>query len=111
MPKVGLPIRMLLSLYAEPTTARCTAGSSSSKAAYRPGSSSATPMARPTGQRFRRSCRKYTKVFQMLRGLGFRETESKRALEVVRAQVEVEHANPEPVLRAALAVLTQGACS
>jgi Holliday junction resolvasome RuvABC DNA-binding subunit len=48
----------------------------------------------------------HAKVFQMLRALGFRETESQRALEHVRTQTQVDRGDPEQVLRAALSVLT-----
>jgi hypothetical protein len=47
-----------------------------------------------------------TRVFRMLRGLGFRETESRRALEHVRAEARVDHGDTQQVLRAALVMLT-----
>jgi Holliday junction resolvasome RuvABC DNA-binding subunit len=47
----------------------------------------------------------HTQAFRALRALGFREGETRRALEQVRARSHVGSANTERVLRAALSVL------
>jgi hypothetical protein len=48
----------------------------------------------------------HTQAFRALRALGFREGETRRALEQVRADTHVGNANTEGVLRAALNVLS-----
>jgi hypothetical protein len=51
----------------------------------------------------------YTKAFQALRSLGFREGETRRALEHVQQRMDTAGGEVQPVIRAALALLTERA--
>jgi Holliday junction resolvasome RuvABC DNA-binding subunit len=48
----------------------------------------------------------FAQAFQALRGLGFREEQTRRALEDVRTRTDVANGNTEEVLRAALGALS-----